>query len=61
MTVKPLAEALLTLLNDKQRREQMGRKGIITAQKYDWEGIARRVMEYYQKTIEKVRVQGKVF
>ena len=61
MTVRPLADALMALLNDKQRREQMGQKGIITAQKYDWEGIARRVMEYYQKTIEKVRVQGKVF
>jgi len=39
----------------------MGQKGIITAQKYDWGGIARRVMDYYQKTIEKVRVQGKGF
>ncbi|HEX9896845.1 MAG TPA: glycosyltransferase family 4 protein [Dehalococcoidales bacterium] len=55
MTVKPLADALLTLLNDKQRREEMGRKGVITAQKYAWEGIAGHVMEYYLKTIAKVR------
>lgn len=60
MTVKPLADALLTLLTDKQRREQMGQKAIITAQKYEWEGIAKRVMDYYMKTIDKVRRQGKV-
>jgi len=58
MTVKPLADALLTLLNDKQRREQMGQKGIITARKYDWEGIARRVADYYGKTIARVRGSG---
>jgi phosphatidylinositol alpha-mannosyltransferase len=50
-----LAEALLTLLNDKERREQMGRNSVITAQKYDWEGIAQRVLAYYQRTIDKVR------
>jgi phosphatidylinositol alpha-mannosyltransferase len=60
MTVRPLADALMTLLNDKKRREQMGQKGIITAQKYAWEGIADRVMNYYQKTLDKVRKQEKV-
>lgn len=58
-TVGPLVDALLTLLNDEQRREQMGQKGVITAQKYDWEGIAKRVMDYYMKTMDKVRGQGK--
>ena len=55
MTVHPLADALLTLLNDKQLRLRMGQKGIITAQKYAWEGIANRVLAYYNKTIEKTR------
>jgi phosphatidylinositol alpha-mannosyltransferase len=59
-TIVPLVDALLTLLNDKQRREQMGQKAIITAQKYEWEGIARRVMDYYMKTIDMVRRQGVV-
>jgi phosphatidylinositol alpha-mannosyltransferase len=54
MTVRPLAEALLKLLKDKQLRQQMGDKGIITARKYAWEGIATRVLAYYEKTIEKV-------
>jgi len=59
-TVKPLADALLTLLNDKHRREQMGQKAIITARKYEWEGIAKRVMDYYMKTIDVVRRQDVV-
>ena len=58
MTVHPLADALLTLLNDKQLRLQMGQKGLATAQKYDWEGIANRVLAYYSKTIERTRQQG---
>ena len=58
MTVHPLAHALLTLLNDKQLRLQMAQKGLITAQKYDWEGVASRVLAYYSKTIERTRQQG---
>ena len=58
MTVHPLAEALLKLLNDKQLRLQMGQKGLITAQKYAWEGIAARLLAYYNKTIEKAHHNG---
>jgi phosphatidylinositol alpha-mannosyltransferase len=53
MTVGPLTDALLTLLNDKQLRLQMGRKGFTTAQRYSWESIASRVMTYYIKTMNK--------
>ena len=60
MTVRPLANTLLKLLNDKQLRLQMGENGLITAQKYDWEGVAARVLAYYSKTIEKTRRQGLV-
>ena len=55
MTDRPLAEALLKLLKDKQLRAQMGQKGLVTAQKYSWDGIATRVLDYYEKTIEKTR------
>ena len=58
MTVRPLTEALLKLLNDKQLRLQMGQKGLVTAQKYDWEGIAARLLAYYGNTIEKVNHNG---
>jgi len=58
MTVHPLAEALLKLLNDKQLRLQMGQKGLITAQKYAWEGIAVRLLAYYNQTIENAHHNG---
>ena len=58
MTVHPLADALLKLLNDKQLRLKMGQKGLITAQKYAWEGIAARLLEYYNQTIEKTHHNG---
>ena len=58
MTVRPLTEALLKLLNDKQLRLQMGQKGLVTAQKYAWEDIATRLLAYYDQTIEKAHHNG---
>jgi phosphatidylinositol alpha-mannosyltransferase len=58
MTVKPLANALLKLLDDKQLRLQMGQKGLVTARKYAWEGIAPRILAYYSKTIENYHNNG---
>ncbi len=52
-----LAGALLELLNDKQKRDEMGRKAILTARNYDWEMVSHKVLAYYQATIEKVRQQ----
>jgi len=42
-----LARALLSLLEDKSLRQQMGAKGRIKAEKYSWTNVARQVMEYY--------------
>jgi phosphatidylinositol alpha-mannosyltransferase len=44
---KSLAQALLSLLEDKSLRQQMGTKGRIKAEKYSWTNVARQVMEYY--------------
>ncbi|MDD5288027.1 MAG: glycosyltransferase family 4 protein [Dehalococcoidales bacterium] len=55
MNSRVLSDALLTLLNDKEKRLQMGQKGIITASKYSWEDVSKRVLDYYGKTIERVR------
>jgi phosphatidylinositol alpha-mannosyltransferase len=55
MNSRALAVALLTLLKDKDRRLQMGQKGIVTASKYSWEDVSKRVLDYYGKTIERVR------
>lgn len=42
-----LAQALLSLLNDKSLRHQMGTKGRINAEKYSWANVAQQVMDYY--------------
>jgi phosphatidylinositol alpha-mannosyltransferase len=60
MNSRALATALLTLLKDKEKRLQMGQKGIITARKYNWEDVSKRVLEYYVKTIEKMRQERTV-
>jgi phosphatidylinositol alpha-mannosyltransferase len=49
--VPQLAEALLSLADDKPRRQQMGQKGIITAKEYSWENVAKRVLDCYHKAL----------
>ena len=49
--VPQLGEALLSLAEDKFRRQQMGQKGIITAQQYSWESVAKRVLDCYHKVL----------
>jgi len=49
--VKSLAQALLTLLKDRQLCRQMGLKGIAKAKNYDWENIAGRVLSYYVRIL----------
>lgn len=44
---KSLAHALLSLLDNKSLRQQMGAKGRIKAEKYSWANVARQVMDYY--------------
>ena len=46
-----LAEALLSLADDKAIRQQMGQKGIVTAQEYSWENVAERVLACYHKVL----------
>jgi phosphatidylinositol alpha-mannosyltransferase len=46
--VDELASAVIALLNDPERRQQMGRAGQATAQQYRWETIARHILDYYE-------------
>lgn len=46
-----LAEALLSLADDKAMRQQMGQKGIATAQQYSWENVAKQVLACYYKVL----------
>jgi phosphatidyl-myo-inositol alpha-mannosyltransferase len=42
-----LADALLSLLNNKPLRLSMGNKGLLKAEKYSWQNITWRVINYY--------------
>jgi glycosyltransferase involved in cell wall biosynthesis len=46
-----LAHAILTLLGNPQRREQIGRAGLQKVQRhYTWESVVRRIRTVYKKT-----------
>ena len=46
-----LARALLSLLDDKSLRNQMGAEGRIKAEKYSWANVAHQVMDYYNSLL----------
>ena len=46
-----LAGALLTLLDDRASRSQMGAKGRIKSEKYSWQNVAHQVMDYYNSLL----------
>ena len=47
-----LASAIIYLLSDESLRREMGSKGRLKAGEYDWQNIARRVMEYYTSLLD---------
>jgi phosphatidylinositol alpha-mannosyltransferase len=48
---RALADALLSLLQDDKRREQMGRAGAVRAQGYSWDEVSSRVLGCYEEAI----------
>jgi len=50
-----LSKALLTLLKDEKLRQQMGANGRANAQDYDWKVVSRKLLDFYQRTIDRVR------
>ena len=46
-----IAEAILALLRDARRREEMAALGRERAQHYRWDRIAQRVLSYYERLI----------
>lgn len=50
-----LSKALLTLLKDEKLRQQMGANGRTNAQDYDWKVVSRKLLDFYQRTIDRVR------
>lgn len=56
--VHKLTESLLTLLKNKQLRQEMGARGREKAQAYDWSLIAQRVLDFYQETLDKLAAKN---
>lgn len=48
---QPLAEAIIDLLRDPERRAQMSQAGQLKAAAYDWSRVALRVLDFYEQTI----------
>ncbi len=46
-----LAEALLSLMNDRSLREQMGSRGILKAESFSWANVSKKVMDYYDSIL----------
>jgi phosphatidylinositol alpha-mannosyltransferase len=46
-----LARALVSLMADESLRQQMGARGVQTANKYDWRKIAQQVFAYYSRIL----------
>jgi len=49
-----LSRALLTLLEDEKLRQQMGANGRVNAQDYDWKVVSHKLLDFYQRTIDRV-------
>lgn len=47
-----LAQALISLMNDKSLRQQMGARGKLKSAEYDWKHISQRVLDYYTKVLK---------
>lgn len=47
-----LASEVLALINNDERRREMARRGAEDVRRYNWDGVARRIIEIYR------RVQG---
>ncbi len=49
-----LAEAIVKLVNDRDLCRQMGEKGKEKAMNYDWGVLARRLLDFYTETLQKI-------
>jgi phosphatidylinositol alpha-mannosyltransferase len=54
---RALAEGIVELLRDKDKREKMGAMGAKKARDYTWEKIALRVISYYEELSDGRRLE----
>jgi len=48
----PLARALTLLMKNEELRCKLGQRGLVASQKYGWDKVSIRVMDYYNKVLE---------
>lgn len=48
---RSIADALLTMIHDKNLRERIIQNGLVTADKYSWENISRQVESFYKSLL----------
>ncbi len=53
---QPLADALLRLLDDPDRRRDMGEEGRLRAQEFSWDRVSQRILSYYERLIYEKRL-----
>jgi phosphatidylinositol alpha-mannosyltransferase len=53
-----LAEALLALVEDAERRREMGRQGRRRAQEFAWPRVSQQVLSYYERLLYERRLSG---
>jgi len=56
--VEKLAEAIFKLIKDEQLRQQMGARGKPKAEQYDWPILAKRVLDFYIETLNRIKQPG---
>jgi phosphatidylinositol alpha-mannosyltransferase len=57
---KPLAEAIATLLADRQLRGRMGAEGELRAAEFSWQRVTAKVDDYYGFVIRRLAIQGQL-
>jgi phosphatidylinositol alpha-mannosyltransferase len=55
--VKKLAEAIIRLATNEPLRQEMSTKGRPKALEYDWARVARRVLDFYVETLNKIKAE----
>jgi phosphatidylinositol alpha-mannosyltransferase len=56
--VEGLAEALKTIMTDEELRKKMGERGMITAESYSWQRVAKKIAAYYDKVLDESSPKG---
>ena len=56
--VEKLAEAIFKLVKDEKLRQDMGARGKPKAEQYDWSILAKRVLDFYTETLNRIKQPG---